>query len=102
MVEVSILTELKQQLVKENMVGEISLSTVRDGFYADVVSYMNEIDSEACKIMFAKFKRGRVTKLSRLACARISVDDIKDKLAPEEQVLYLEMLEAVDKYWRLY
>jgi hypothetical protein len=52
--------------------------------------------------MFAKFKRSRVTKLLRLAGARTSVDSIEEFLAPEEKVLYNELFETVDKYWRLY
>jgi DNA replication initiation complex subunit (GINS family) len=102
MVELDVLTRMKQALSKEHMVGAITLSHVDDDFYPVVMEYISSIDCEVGKVMFAKFKRSRVTKLLRLAGARTSVDSIEEFLAPEEKVLYNELFETVDKYWRLY
>jgi len=98
MVELSVLAELKQQHTKEGLVGNINLSNLHDGFYPRCVEYISGIDCEAGKILFASVKRMRLSKISRLVIARVSVDDV-DNLSPEEVLLYTALSEKVESFW---
>jgi len=101
MMEINSFTRLKQQLSKEHIADGLTLTNVPDDFYPDVNSFINESGNNDVKIMMAKFKRIRLTKMVRLVSSFTSYDSISDKLSPEEQVLYCELLESAEKYWRL-
>jgi len=96
--EKNILMELKQQLTKENMIGDINLTHVREDFYPDVYQYIKDTSNNEAKVMFAKFKRHRLNKICRLAC--VGDDSAFDLLTPEEMCLYISLVESVEKYWK--
>ncbi len=100
MMEMDIHTELKQVMVKENLVDGLTMPSIRVGFYPDVIEYLKVSKNKEADVLFAKIKRSRMVKLSRLACAGASIDIIGKSLTPEEQVLYTNLLESCENYWR--
>ncbi len=101
MIEMDSFTRLKQQLSKEYLTNDLTLTTMPVDFYPDVNSYIKDSDNKEALVMMAKLKRIRVTKLASLACVSTPYEDIVAFLSPEEQVLYSELLDSVDKYWEV-
>ena len=97
MMEVDVLTQIKQALVKENMVGSVKLCGISDDLYSLAYDYVK--DRPEAHIIFTKFKRSRVTKMCRFASARIPIDTVEN-LSPEELDLYEKLFDSVDTFWR--
>lgn len=95
-----ILTELKQTLVKENMVGDLSLASIRENFFYEVYNYLKESNDGEGKILLAKLKRSRMSKLARHACAFTPIDNIGGVLSPEEVEMYNGLLGTMKEYWK--
>lgn len=100
MMEKDILLELKQALVKEHMIGEINLSHVDKDFYDNVHEYLKGTDSVEARVIFGKFKRSRITKLLRLACAFTDSMTLVEFLSPEELELYRNVVTELERYWQ--
>ena len=100
MMEKDTLIELKQALVKEHMIGDINLSHVDKDFYDDVREYIKETKNDEARVLFAQFKRSRITKLLRLACAFTDSMSIAEFLAPEELQLYRDVTDELERYWQ--
>lgn len=95
-----ILTELKQVLVKEQTVGDLTLASIRENFFPDVYNYLKEVDDDTGKILLAKIKRSRMTKLARHACAFTPIDNVGGVLSPEEVEMYNGLLDTMKEYWK--
>ena len=97
MMEVDVLTQIKQALVKENMVGDVRLIKISDDFYEVGSKYVK--DRPEAHVIFTKVKRSRMAKMCRFASARIPVDTVEN-LSPEELELYCKLYDCIDLFWR--
>ena len=100
MMEKDMLLLLKQMMVKEHMVGEINLSHVDKDFYDDVREYLKGSSNDEARVLFAQFKRSRITKLLRLACAFTNSTELSEFLTPEELILYRNITDELERYWQ--
>ena len=97
MMEVAGLTQIKQALDKETMVGDVRLVGLDDNFYSNAIEYIK--NNEEAHIIFTRVKRSRVAKMCRFASARIPSDTVEN-LTPEELELYNKLFDCVDMFWR--
>ena len=96
MVKLDTLTELKQILTKELLNGELYLCKIRKDFYINAY----RLESKESNIILAKIKRGRMIKLSRLACVFTPIGGFIDSLTPEEIMLYNGMVGLMKEFWK--
>ncbi len=101
MMEKNTLQNLKQQLVKEGMQEGVNLSHVPIGFYEEVNDYISSTNNDEARVLFAKFKRIRITKMPRLAWAFTDSISIKDCLTPEELEIYRNIINEFERFWAL-
>lgn len=102
MVELDIYTELKQNMTKLYISDVVTLPKVREGFYEDMTKYLSDVDNEEASILFAKFKRNRIVKMTKNASALVGIDTFNGNLSPEEVVLYNELTSSIDRFWSAY
>lgn len=84
-------TELKQALSKEKMVGEYQLSTLDSHFYIKLKQYMTTLqrdDFNHIESMLIELFRMRRGKLVKLADSTKLTSDLNNKLTVEESVFF--------------
>ncbi|MCH7757298.1 MAG: DNA replication complex GINS family protein [Thaumarchaeota archaeon] len=84
-------TELKQALSKEKMVGEYQLSTLDSDFYIKLKQYMRTLqrdDFNHVESMLIELFRMRRGKLVKLADSTKLTSDLHNKLTVEERVFF--------------
>ncbi len=85
------ITELKQALSKEKMVGEYQISTLDPHFYIKLKEYMKELnrdDFDKVESMMLELFRMRRGKLVRIADSIKLNSELYNKLTVEENVFY--------------
>jgi DNA replication factor GINS len=85
------ITELKQALSKEKMVGEYQISTLDPHFYIKLKDYMKELnrdDFDKVESMMLELFRMRRGKLVRIADSIKINSELYNKLTVEENVFY--------------
>lgn len=101
MMEKNMLQDLKQQLVKEGMQEGINLSHIPVNFYEDVNEYISSTDNQEARVLLAKLKRVRLTKMTRLAWAFTDSMVVKEYLSPEELDIYRNIIDEFERFWAL-
>ena len=89
-------TELKQALSKEKMVGEYQLSTLEPHFYIKLKESMKELDRDdydRVESMMLELFRMRRGKLVKLADSIKLTSDLYNKITVEENIFYKTIYE---------
>ena len=90
------ITELKQALSKEKMVGEYQISTLDPHFYIKLKESMKELDKDdfdRVESMMLELFRMRRGKLVKLADSIKLTSDLYNKLTVEENIFYKTIYE---------
>jgi DNA replication factor GINS len=90
------ITELKQALSKEKMVGEYQISTLDPHFYIKLKESMKELDKDdfdRVESMMLELFRMRRGKLVKLADSIKLTSDLYNKITIEENIFYKTIYE---------
>lgn len=93
--------KLKQAIVKESVVGELSLSTLGQNFYQDVREYLKTLEGfhfSTCQHILESLVRKRLAKIIRIANMDNVSYDICEKLTSEEKILLDSIHSAVNVF----
>ena len=100
-IDVDMITELKQAATKEEVQGDFDLSTLEPHFYIKLKSYMKRLpekDHDIVESMLNKLLRTRQSKIIRLADSLKLPADISQKLTIEEREFYNQVHEISIKF----
>jgi len=100
-IDVDMITELKQAATKEEVQGDFDLSTLEPHFYIKLKSYMERLpekDHDIAESMLNKLLRTRQSKIIRLADSLKLPADISQKLTIEEREFYNQVHEISIKF----
>ena len=95
------LTELKQALSKEKMIGEYLLSTLEHDFYIKLKAFMKKLDKhdfdnvESILMELFRMRRGKIIKL---ADSSKLTADLNSKLTVEEKIFFESISENSKKF----
>ena len=100
-IDVDMITELKQAVTKEEVQGVFDLSTLEPHFYIKLKSYMERLpekDHDMAESMLNKLLRTRQSKIIRLADSLKLPADMSQKLTIEEREFYNQVHEISIKF----
>lgn len=95
------ITELKQALSKEKMIGEYELSTLSPDFYIKLKITLNKLDrhdfdnAESIMLELFRMRRGKIVKL---ADSSKLTADLNSKLTVEEKIFFKSVSESSKKF----